>query len=84
MADASMNQGVDEILQRTGPDATATFENSTSNLIEHVDREAMNAATAGDGEDEGLEEEDDDAAALEEDDEENEEVDVEDEADAQD
>jgi hypothetical protein len=46
--------------------------------------EATNAVTAGDGEDEGLEEEDDDAAALEEDDEENEEVDVEDEADAQD
>jgi hypothetical protein len=84
MAGASRNQSLDEILQEIGPDATAAFEDSTSNPTEHASNEATNAATAGDGEDEGLEEEDDDAAALEEDDEENEEVDVEDEADAQD
>jgi hypothetical protein len=84
VADASRNQSLDEILQRIGPDATATFETSASNPAKHASSEATNAATAGDGEDEELEEEDDDAAALEEDDEENEEVDVEDEADAQD
>lgn len=84
MTGASRNRSLDEILQKIGADTTATFESSTSNPIEHVRSEATNAVTAGDGEDEGLEEEDDDAAALEEDDEENEEVDVEDEADAQD
>jgi hypothetical protein len=84
MAGASRNQSLDEILQKIGPDARSTFENSASNPTEHASSEAINAATAVHGDDEDLEEEDDDAAALEEDDEENEEVDVEDEADAQD
>jgi hypothetical protein len=78
MADASKNQGFDEILRNIGPDATATFDNSASNPTEHASSEATNAATAVDDED--LEEEDDDAAAEEEDDEEDEEEDVEDEA----
>jgi ribosomal protein L12E/L44/L45/RPP1/RPP2 len=78
MADASKNQGFDEIWRKVGPDATAMFDNSASNPTEHASSEATNAATAGDDED--LEEEDDDAAAEEEDDEEDEEEDVEDEA----
>ncbi len=78
MANASKNQGFDEILRNIGPDATATFDNSASNPTEHASSEATNAATAVDDED--LEEEDDDAAAEEEDDEEDEEEDVEDEA----
>jgi len=80
MAHVSKNQGFDEILRKTGPDATATFNNSASNPTEHASSEATNAATALDGDDEQLEEEDDDAADEEEDDEENEEEDVEDEA----
>jgi hypothetical protein len=80
MADASKNQGFDEILRDTGPDATATFDNSASSPAEHANSEATNAATVA-GDDEDLEEEDDDAAAEEEDDEEDEEEDVEDEAD---
>lgn len=79
MADASKNQGFDEILRKIGPDATATFDNSASNPTEHASSEATNAAIAV-GDDEDLEEEDDDAAAEEEDDEEDEEEDVEDEA----
>jgi hypothetical protein len=79
MADASKNQGFDEILRNIGPDATATFDNSASNPTEHASSEATNAATAV-GDDEDLKEEDDDAAAEEEDDEEDEEGDVEDEA----
>jgi hypothetical protein len=79
MAAASKNQGFDEILRDTGPDATAMFDNSASNPTKHASGEATHAATAA-GEDEDLEEEDDDAAAEEEDDEEDEEEDVEDEA----
>jgi hypothetical protein len=80
MADASKNQGFDEILRNIGPDATATFDNSASNPTEYASSEATNAATAVDGDDEELEDEDDDAAEEEEDDEEAEEEDVEDEA----
>ncbi|MBB5318686.1 hypothetical protein [Tunturibacter empetritectus] len=80
MAEASRNQGFDEILPKIGPDATAMFDNSTSNPIKYASSEATNAATAADGDDEELEEEDDAAAAEEEDDEEDEEVDVEDKA----
>jgi hypothetical protein len=79
MADASKNQGFDEILWKIGPDATATFDNSANNPTEHASSYVTNAATAV-GDDEDLEEEDDDAAAEEEDDEEDEEEDVEDEA----
>ena len=80
MAKVGRDQDFDEILSKVGPDATATFDNSTSNPTEHASSEATNAATAVDDEDEALEEEDDDAAASEEDDEEAEEEDVADEA----
>jgi len=80
MAQASKNQGFDEILRKIGPDATATFDNSGSNPTEHASSEATNAATAVDGDDEELEDEDDDAAEEEEDDEDLEAEDVEDEA----
>jgi hypothetical protein len=80
MAHVLKNQGFDEILRKIGPDATATFDNSSSNPTEHASSEATNAATAVDGDDEELEEEDDDAAAEEEDDEDAEEEGVEDEA----
>ena len=80
MAKVGKNQDFDEILSRIGPDATATFDNSASNPTERASREATNAATAVNGNDEDLEEEDDDAATLEEDDEMDEEEDVEDEA----
>jgi hypothetical protein len=83
MADVSRDQSFDEILRKVGATATATFDHSASNPTKHASSEATNAAPV-DGDDEDLEEEDDDAAALEEDDEENEDVDVEDEADAQD
>ncbi len=82
MADVSRDQSFEEMLRKIVPDAAATFDNSTGNPT-YASSEATNAAPV-DGDDEDLEEEDDDAAALEEDDEENEEVDVEDEADAQD
>jgi hypothetical protein len=80
MAQASKNQGFDEILRKIGPDSTATFDSSASNPTEHASSEATNAATAVDGDDEELEDEDDDAAEEEEDDEGAEEEDVEDEA----
>ncbi|MBB5344632.1 hypothetical protein [Tunturibacter empetritectus] len=82
MADALNNQEFDEILHKIGPDATAMFDNSTSNPTEHASSDATNAATAvdDDEDDDELEEEDDDAAEEEEDDEDNEEEDVEDEA----
>jgi hypothetical protein len=80
MAKVGRDQDFDQIFHKIGPDATATFDNSASNPTEHASSEAMNAATAVDGEDEKLEGEDDDAAELEEDDEENEQEDVEDEA----
>jgi hypothetical protein len=80
MADTTRNQGLDEILRKIGPDATAMFDNSASNPTVHASSEATNTATAVDGDDEELEEEDDDAAEEEEDDEEDEEEDVEDEA----
>jgi hypothetical protein len=79
MADASKNQGFDEILPKIGPDGTAMFDNSAGNPAEYASGDATNAATVA-GDDEDLEEEDDDAAAEEEDDEEDEEEDVEDEA----
>lgn len=85
MADASRNQGFDEILRIIGPDATAMFDHSARNPTEHAPTEhaiseATHAATAANADDEELEEEDDAAAAEEEDDEEDEEVDVEDKA----
>jgi hypothetical protein len=83
MAGTSKDQSFDEILNKIGPDATATFDNSVGDSTEFANSEATNAATAVGSEDEELDEEDDDAAALEEDDEEDEEEDVEDEADAQ-
>ena len=83
MPGTSKDQSFDEILNKIGPDATATFDNSVGDSTEFANSEATNAATAVGGEDEELDEEDDDAAALEEDDEEDEEEDVEDEADAQ-
>ena len=74
----------DETLRNIGPDATATFDNSTSNPTGRASSEATNAATAVDEDNDNLEDEflageDDDAAIDEEDDEENEEEDVEDE-----
>ena len=83
MAGTSKDQSFDEILNKIGPDATATFDNSVGDSTEFANSEATNAATAVGDEDEELDEEDDDAAALEEDDEEDEVEDVEDEADAQ-
>ena len=77
MTNALKNQRFDDLLRNIGPDATATFNNSASNPIEH----ASSAATAMDeGDDKDLEEEDDDTAEEEEDEEDNEEEDVEDEA----
>ena len=70
MADALKDQGYDELLRNIGPDATAMFDNSAGNPTEHDSSEATNAATAGNGDDEDLEEDDED----------NEEEDVEDEA----
>jgi hypothetical protein len=61
MADASKNQGFNEILRKIGPDATTAVANSASNPTERASSEATNAATVEDDED--LEEEDDDAAA---------------------
>ena len=80
MAKVGRDQDFDEIFNKIGPDATATFDKSADDSTEFANSEATNAATAVDGEDETLDEEDDDAAALEEDDEEDEEEDVEDEA----
>lgn len=80
MTKAGKDQDFDSFFSKVGPDSTATFDNSADDSTEFANSEATNAATAVDGEDEGLEEEDDDMAALEEDDEENEEEDVEDEA----
>jgi hypothetical protein len=80
MAHVGRDQDFDEFFSMVGPDATATFDNSASNPMEHASSEATNAATAVDGADKTLEEEDDNAAALEEDDEEDEEEDVENEA----
>jgi hypothetical protein len=62
MADASKNQGFNEILRKIGPDATTAVANSASNPTERASSEATNAATAVE-DDEDLEEEDDDAAA---------------------
>jgi hypothetical protein len=76
----SKKQGVDEILRKIGPDASAMFDKSASNPTEHASSEVTIAATAVDGADEDLEEDDDDAAEEEEDDEYDEEEDVEDEA----
>jgi hypothetical protein len=80
MNDKLKDRSVDEFFSKIGLDATATFDNSTSNPTEHASSEATNAATAVNGNDEELEEEDDDDAAVEEDDELDEEEDVEDEA----
>lgn len=80
MNDKLTDRPVDEFFSKIGPDATATFDNSTSNPTEYASSEATKAATAGDYEDEDLEDEDDDAAEMEEDDELGEEEDVEDEA----
>jgi hypothetical protein len=74
------DQGVEGILSKIGPDATAMFDNSASNPTERASSKATSAATAVDGEDKELDEEDDDAAELEQDDEFNEAEDVEDEA----
>lgn len=80
MAKVGKDQDFDSFFSRVGPDATSTFDNSTSDSTEFANSEATNAATAVDGDDEELEEEDDDAAEMEEDDEDAEEEDVEDEA----
>jgi hypothetical protein len=82
MTQATYISGMDDPIRNIGPDATATFDHSSSNPTEHASSEALNATTA-DTDDDADEELDEDAAEEEEDDEEDEDEDVEDAAEAE-